>query len=119
MLVLSIRHEKLKQLSVKYLRKDKTLYYQVKVLMVNRITRSMSMFFRLSTLRGVCLICLTLNLIVVYHFTKHSICETSFRLNKCLIKVKTKSLKLCLSQFCDHSQLQFIALSFQIIKISP
>ena len=49
MAVLSTRQAKLKDFSMKYLfRKDKTVYYQVKVL-INRITRkiirSMLMFF--------------------------------------------------------------------------
>ena len=43
--VLGVRRDKLKQFSMKYLfRKDKTVYYQVKVLMVNRITRNMLIF---------------------------------------------------------------------------
>ena len=42
MVVLSIRQDRLKQFSIKYLfRKDKTGFYQVNVLMVNRIARSM------------------------------------------------------------------------------
>ena len=36
-----------------------------------------------------------------------------------LIKVKTKTLQVCLSQFCGHNQLLFIALYFQMIKINP
>ena len=36
---------KLKQFSMRYLfRKDKTVYYQVKVLMVNKLTRNMLFF---------------------------------------------------------------------------
>ena len=44
--VLSIIQGKLKQFSMRYLfRKDKTVYYKVKVLMVNRITRNMLFFW--------------------------------------------------------------------------
>ena len=49
--------------------------------------------------------------------TKHPICKASL-LNMCLIKVKTKTLQACLSQFCNHSCLLFIALYFQEIDIS-
>ena len=35
-----------------------------------------------------------------------------------LIKVKTKTLQLCLSEFCDHSQLLFIVLHSQVIRIN-
>ena len=43
--VLSIMQGQPKQFSMRYLfRKDKTVYYQVKVLMVNRITRNMLFF---------------------------------------------------------------------------
>ena len=49
--------------------------------------------------------------------TKHPICKASV-LNRCLIKVKTKTLQACLSQFCNHSCLLFIALYFQEIDIS-
>ena len=40
--------------------------------------------------------------------TKHPICKIFLRLNRCLIKVKTKTLQVWLSQFCDHSQLLLI-----------
>ena len=70
--------------------------------------------------------CLRFNLIVhiktMWFITfppKHPICKTSLRLNRCLIKVKAKTLQVCLSEFCNHSRLLFIALHFQIIKINP
>ena len=132
---------KLKQFSMRYLfRKDKTVYYLAKVLMVNRITRNMlflqpgkiknsknpTTFQVMQSLRGFCLTCLTLNLIVhikamwfVTFSTKHLICKTSLRLNRCLIKVKTKLLQVCLCQFCIHSQLLLIALYFQVITTNP
>lgn len=45
-LVLSTRQDKPKQFSMKYcFREDKNVYYQVKKLMVNRITRSMLFLF--------------------------------------------------------------------------
>ena len=60
---------------------------------------------------------------VVHHFffflTKHPMCRTSLRLNRCLIKVKRKTLQVCLSQLCDHSQLLIIVLYFQVITINP
>ena len=73
-----------------------------------------------------CLTCVRFNLIVhmktmwfITFPTKHPICKTSLRLNRCLIKVKTKALQVCLSEFCNHSRLLFIALHFQVIKINP
>ena len=58
---------------------------------------------------------------VIHHFflTKYPMCRTSLRLNRCLIKVKRKTLPVCLSQFCDHSRLLFIVLYFQVININP
>ena len=34
-------------------------------------------------------------------------------------KGKEKTLQVCLSEFCDHSQLLFITLYFQVTKINP
>ena len=46
LVVLSVRQDKIKQFSMRYLfKKDKTMNYQVKMLMVNRITRSMLVVF--------------------------------------------------------------------------
>ena len=106
--------------------------------MVNRITRSILVFvvwkdvkfqktFQLvQNSRGFCLTCLRLNLIVriktmgfITFSTKHPICKTFLRLNRCLLKLKTKTLPVCLSEFCDHSRLLFIALHFQVIKGYP
>ena len=107
--------------------------------MVNRITRSILVFvawkdvkfqktFQLvQNSRGFCLTCLRLNLIVRiktmgfinFFSTKHPICKTFLRLNRCLLKLKTKTLPVCLSEFCDHSRLLFIALHFQVIKGYP
>ena len=73
-----------------------------------------------------CLTCLTLNLIAHIKTTwfaifsaKHPVCKTSLRLNRWLIKVKTKTLQVCLSEFCNHSQLLFIVLYFQVINVNP
>ena len=49
--------------------------------------------------------------------TKYPLCKTFLRLNRCLIKVKIKTLQLFLCQFCNHSCLFFIALYFQVIDI--
>ena len=106
--------------------------------MVNRITRSILVFvawedvkfqknFQLvQNSRGFCLTCLRLNLIVriktigfITFSTKRPICKTFLRLNRCLLKLKTKTLPVCLSEFCDHSRLLFIALHFQVIKGYP
>ena len=64
----------------------------------------------MQTSTGFCLTCLRLNLIVhiktmwfITFSTKHPICKTSLRLNRCLIK--TKTLQVNLSEFCDHSRL--------------
>ena len=80
----------------------------------------------IQTPRGFCLTCLTLNLIVriktiwfIIFFTKHPICKTSLHLNRCLTKLETKTLQVCLSQFCDHTWVLFIALYFQVININP
>ena len=51
-------------------------------------------------------------------FTKHPICKTSLCLSRCLIKVKTKTLQVYLSEFCNHSRLLFIALHSQVIKVN-
>ena len=37
--------------------------------------------------------------------TKHWTCKTSLHLKRCLAKVKTKTLQVCLNQFCSNSQL--------------
>ena len=131
--VLKLRKDKLKQFWMKYLfRKDQTVYYQVKVLMANKITRSMLCFFSAwkdvkfqkpyNLLGNVNFEGLLLNLLNIKprsiklklwfttFSTKHLICKTFLCLNRCLIKVKTKTLQVCLSQFCDHSQLRLIAL---------
>ena len=66
----------------------------------------------IQTLRGLCLTCLTLNLIVhiktmwfIIFSTKHWTCKTSLHLKRCLAKVKTKTLQVCLNQFYSNSQL--------------
>ena len=76
--------------------------------------------------RGFCVTCLVLNLIVhiktmrfITFSTKHPMCKISLCLNRCLMKVKTKILQACLSQFCNHSWLLFIVLYFQVININP
>ena len=78
----------------------------------------------MQTSTGFYLTCLTLKLIVhiktmwfITFSTKHPICKTCLRLSKRLIKVKTKTLQACLSEFCDRSQLLFIALHFQVMKV--
>ena len=48
----------------------------------------------------------------------HPFLDFFFHLNRCLIKVKTKTLQGYFSQFCSHRQLLFIALYFQVIKIN-
>ena len=64
----------------------------------------------MQTSTGFCLTCLRLNLVVhiktmwfITFSAKHPICKTSLRLNRCLIK--TKTLQVNLSEFCDHSRL--------------
>ena len=51
--------------------------------------------------------------------SKHPICKTSLHLNRCLIKVSTKTLQVCLNQFCDHNWFLFIVLYLQVININP
>ena len=40
--------------------------------------------------------------------TRHPTSKTSLCLNRCLIKVKTKTLQVCLNKFCDLNWLLFI-----------
>ena len=49
--------------------------------------------------------------------TKHPICKTSLRLSRSLIKLKVKTLQVCLSEFSDNNRL--IVLYFQVININP
>ena len=44
--------------------------------------------------------------------TKHPICKTSFRLIRSLMNLKPKALQVCLTEFCDNSQLLFICIAF-------
>ena len=95
----------IKQFSMKYhFRKDKTVYYQVKVLMLNWITRSMYInvfqsgnFQVIQTLTGFCLTCVTLNLIVhiktMWFITMWFI--ASLHLNRCLKVVSATLLLVC------------------------
>ena len=118
MVILGIIQGKFKQFLMKYLFINyKSAYYQVKVLMLNRITRTMLMFFFsqerckilknltnfqiIQSLRGLCLACVTLNQIVriktiwlITCSTNHSVCKTSLRLD---------IPHVCLSQFFGHS----------------
>ena len=57
---------------------------------------------------------------MVYHFsTTHPTGKTSLRLDRCLIKKRTKTVQVCLRQFCNHSRIFVIVLYFQVISINP
>ena len=100
--------------------------------MVNRITRSILMFFLAwkdaklqksynfpgNTNFERLLLDLLETIWFITFSTKQLICKTSLRFNWCFIKLKTKTLQVCFSQFCSHNQLLFIALYLKNFKDS-
>ena len=48
--------------------------------------------------------CLYIKIMLFINFsTKHPICKIFLCLNRCLVKIKTKTLQVCLSQFYDQN----------------